>query len=119
MSWREWSNIGVAWPSAARPCWRSRDATCPCLRLGHATHRLFVKHTMSAIKHHWPEYAIEAAGLGLFMLSACVFATLLEHPQSLVRQAIADAHLRRILMGLAMGSTAAALVYSRAGKRSG
>ena len=67
---------------------------------------------LAALKHHWPEYLMEAAGLGLFMLSACVFATLLEHPASPVRQAISDPIQRRILMGLAMGLTAVSLVYS-------
>jgi aquaporin Z len=28
-----------------------------------------------ALRRHWPEYLIEAAGLGLFMVSACVFGT--------------------------------------------
>jgi aquaporin Z len=74
---------------------------------------------LAAIREHWPEYLIEAAGLGLFMISACLFATLLEHPGSPVRQAFADATLRRIPMGLAMGATAAAIVYSRWGQRSG
>ena len=72
-----------------------------------------------ALARHWPEYLIEAAGLGLFMVSACLFATVLEHPGSPVRQAIADARLRRIPMGLAMGATAMAIVYSRWGQRSG
>ncbi len=31
-----------------------------------------------ALSRHWPEYLMEAAGLGAFMLSACVFAALLE-----------------------------------------
>ena len=35
-----------------------------------------------ALQHHWPEYLMEAAGLGIFMLSACIFGTLLEHPAS-------------------------------------
>jgi hypothetical protein len=35
-----------------------------------------------ALKRHWPEYLMEAAGLGLFMLSACIFATILGHPSS-------------------------------------
>ena len=73
----------------------------------------------AALKHHWPEYLMEAAGLGLFMLSACVFATLLEHPASPVRQAISDPILRRIPMGLAMGLTAVSIVYSPWGKQSG
>jgi len=74
---------------------------------------------LAALRQHWPEYLIEATGLGLFMVSACVFATLLEHPGSPVRQAITDATLRRIPMGLAMGATAMAIVYSRWGQRSG
>jgi len=62
---------------------------------------------------------IEAAALALFMVSACLFATLLEHPNSPVRRAVTDAMLRRIPMGLAMGATAAAVIYSRWGQRSG
>jgi hypothetical protein len=27
----------------------------------------------TALRGHWPEYLIEAAGLGLFMLVACAF----------------------------------------------
>ena len=73
----------------------------------------------SAIARHWPEYLIEAAGLGFFMISACGFGVLLEHPASPVRQAVGDPLLRRILMGLAMGLTAAGIIYSRWGKRSG
>ena len=62
---------------------------------------------------------MEAAGLGLFMISACVFGTLLEHPASPVRQAIADPVLRRFLIGLAMGLTAVSIIYSPWGKQSG
>lgn len=71
------------------------------------------------VRRHWPEYLIEAALLGLFMLSACSFVVLLEHPASPAHRAIPDSRLRRLLMGLAMGSTAAALIYSPWGKRSG
>jgi len=74
---------------------------------------------LGALRQHWPEYLIEAAGLGLFMVSACLFATLLEHPSSPVRQTLMNAMLRRIPMGLAMGLTAVAIVYSRWGQRSG
>lgn len=72
-----------------------------------------------ALLHHWPEYLIEAAGLGLFMVSACGFGVLLEHPDSPLRQAIASPFLRRVLMGIAMGLTAIGIIYSRWGKRSG
>ena len=35
-----------------------------------------------ALKHHWPEYLIEGTCLGLFMISAFTFGTILEHPAS-------------------------------------
>ena len=66
-----------------------------------------------------PEYAIEAALLGTFMVSACGFVVLLEHPGSAVHQALPLPGMRRALMGLAMGSTAVALIYSSWGRRSG
>jgi len=68
---------------------------------------------------HLPEYAIEALLLGTFMLSACGFGVLLEHPGSMVHQALPDPFLRRALMGGAMGLTAVALIYSPWGGRSG
>jgi aquaporin Z len=71
------------------------------------------------LRLHWPEYLAEAIGLGLFMISASVFASLIEHPASPVRQAVSNAMLRRLLMGLAMGATAVALIYSPIGARSG
>jgi aquaporin Z len=70
-------------------------------------------------REHWPEYAIEAALLGTFMLSACVFAALLFYPGWPAARLIADPFQRRILMGIAMGATAVALNYSPWGKRSG
>jgi aquaporin Z len=72
-----------------------------------------------ALKNHWPEYLIEACGLGLFMISACVFTALLFHPSSVVGRMVTDPTLRRVLMGTAMGLTAAAIIYSPWGKRSG
>lgn len=68
---------------------------------------------------HLPEYLMEAAELALFMISACLFTALLEHPASPVRAAIPDALARRGLMGFAMGATAVAIVFSPLGKRSG
>jgi aquaporin Z len=62
---------------------------------------------------------MEGTELGLFMISACAFGVLLWHPASLVQQAIAEPFLRRVLMGLAMGATAIAIIYSPIGKRSG
>jgi len=72
-----------------------------------------------ALREHWPEYLIEAWGLGTFMVSAGICATLLEYPGSPVHRAIADPDLRRWLMGTAMGLTAIAIIYSPWGKRSG
>jgi len=69
---------------------------------------------------HWPEYLMEVAGLGAFMVSAATMATVLEHPASPVHALLASSPMvRRALMGLAMGLTAAALVYSPWGRRSG
>ena len=70
-----------------------------------------------ALRAHWPEYAMEAAELGLFMVSACFFTVLLEHPASPVRPA--NALLRHFFEGLAMGLTLLALIFSPWGKRSG
>jgi len=72
-----------------------------------------------ALANHWPEYLMEGAALGLFMISACVFTVLLEHPSSWLHQAIPSPVLRRLLNGVAMGCTAIGLIYSPWGKRSG
>jgi aquaporin Z len=74
---------------------------------------------INALRHHWPEYLMEAAGLGIFMISAGIFATLLEYPQSPVHQVISNPLVRRFLMGCAMGLTAAAIIYSPWGQQSG
>jgi len=73
-----------------------------------------------ALRTHWPEYCIEAAALGVFMVSACVFAVALEYPGSPVHRSLEGAaFLRHVLMGLAMGSTAVGLIRSPWGQRSG
>jgi aquaporin Z len=68
---------------------------------------------------HWPEYVSEGLGLGLFMISACTFGTVLTHPESPIVRLVGNPTLLRALMGMAMGSTAAVLIYSKFGKRSG
>lgn len=73
----------------------------------------------SALRQHWPEYLIEGWALGMFMVSAGVFTTLFEYPGSPVRHAVEDADTRRVLIGIAMGLTAIALIYSPWGQRSG
>src|SRR5262249_15863499 len=72
-----------------------------------------------ALAAHWPEYLMEAAGLGLFMISACAFTVLLEHPASAIHQALPVPWLRRFCIGVAMGLTAISIIYSPWGKRSG
>jgi aquaporin Z len=72
---------------------------------------------LAALRTHWPEFLMEGAELGLFMVSACVFTVLLEHPSSPARPA--SVLLRHFLEGLAMGLTLLALIFSPWGKRSG
>jgi aquaporin Z len=72
-----------------------------------------------ALKRHWPEYLMEAAGLGVFMVSASVFTILLYHPASPVLGTLPAEFPRRVLVGIAMGLTAIGIIYSPWGKRSG
>lgn len=74
---------------------------------------------MSAVKKHWPEYLMEAAGLGIFMVSASVSTILLYHPASPALRVLPEEFPRRVLMGLAMGLTAIGIIYSPWGKQSG
>lgn len=71
------------------------------------------------MKLNLPEYALEAVELCLFMLSACTFAILLQHPASPLTQQQTFPLLPRVLMGVAMGGTAASIIYSPIGVRSG
>ncbi|MDQ2768069.1 MAG: aquaporin [Gemmatimonadota bacterium] len=71
------------------------------------------------IVFHWREYLIEGFALTTFMISACVFGTLLWHPGSPAHAHVPDGLARRALMGAAMGATLIALAYSPWGKRSG
>src|SRR5262249_46293006 len=70
---------------------------------------------MGSSQTHWREYSIEAICLGLFMVSATGFASLFQHPAS----PLAGWNPHRIPMGIAMGLTAMALIYSPLGRRSG
>jgi len=83
-------------------------------RTGHWT-----DNAKQAFTQHWPEYMIEGVCLGLFMISACAFSALMEHPASPVRANVMNADARRFLIGLAMGMTAILLIYSPMGRRSG
>ena len=74
---------------------------------------------VDALRHHWPEYLMEAAGLGLVMVAAGLFATLLWYPGSPVAEALPDGVMRRALMGLIMGLAVIAIIYSPWGQQSG
>jgi aquaporin Z len=100
-----------------RPSLNGRaSAVVPRAGLSPASH---FRTAASALSRHWPEYSMEAAELGLFMLSACLFTALLQHPDSPVRTLLPDPFLRRALTGMAMAGTAIALVFSPWGKQSG
>jgi len=62
---------------------------------------------------------MEVGELGCYLFMACVFATLVHHPESALRQSVPSSVARRALMGLAMGATTVAIVMSPWGKRSG
>jgi aquaporin Z len=74
---------------------------------------------MALRRSHWPEYLIEAGALCCFMISACVFGTLLGHASSPVVRAVGSPVARRVMMGTLMGLTAIAIVHSPWGRRSG
>lgn len=74
---------------------------------------------MENFRKHLPEYLMEAALLGLFLIVAGVFTILFEYPYSPIHQALPNGDLRRFLIGIAMGATAIALIYSPWGGQSG
>jgi aquaporin Z len=74
---------------------------------------------IDALRRHYPEYLMEAAALGLFMVSACGFGALLWYPGSPLAGLVPDGVGRRALMGVAMGLTAVGIIYSPWGQQSG
>lgn len=72
---------------------------------------------LDSLKKHWREYLIEAAGLGAFMVSACMFGVLLFNPSMPTSEL--SLIFRNVLMGAAMGATAILIICSPFGKRSG
>lgn len=62
---------------------------------------------------------MEAGELGLYMLLACAFATLLQHPASPVQHFIGSSLARRALYGFAMGATVIGIITTPWGKQSG
>ena len=74
---------------------------------------------LDALTHHWPEYILDGALLGLYLFIACVAVVVLNHPASTVARQVNGRFSRRVLMGVLMGLTAVALIYSPWGQRSG
>jgi aquaporin Z len=72
-----------------------------------------------SLKQNWKVYTMEAVCLGLFMVSASIFATLLEYPASPIHRTIPNGSIRNIFMGFAMGLSAVLIIYSPMGKLSG
>lgn len=72
---------------------------------------------INTIRRHYPEYLMEAAGLGIFMVAAAVITAAVVHPSSPISQS--DPLLQRSLIGIGMGLTAISLIYSPWGKQSG
>lgn len=58
---------------------------------------------LDALKIHWRDYLLEAAGLMVFMLGAGLFTTLFMYPGSPVATAIPSDLLKRVGLGLCMG----------------
>ena len=76
------------------------------------------QNMVKAFQKHWPEYLMEAAELGMFMVSACMFASPLEHPASPVAEALPYPTVQRFLIGIAMGLTVVAIIDSPWGRQS-
>jgi aquaporin Z len=74
---------------------------------------------MNALRRHYPEYLMEAGGLGFLMIAASVVTAILQHPDSPIHQAITNPLLRRFVIGVAIGLTVIAIIYSPWGKQSG
>jgi aquaporin Z len=71
------------------------------------------------LSEHWPEYLIEAALLGLYMMAAGTFAVILQAPLLPIHIWVRSPFIRRLLYGVAMGAVSIGLVYSPWGRRSG
>ncbi|MBS1510936.1 MAG: aquaporin [Bacteroidetes bacterium] len=64
------------------------------------------------LQKHYRWYLMEALGLGIFMVSACFFTAMLEHPSTQWHKAIPDATVRLVCIAVAMGATAIVIFYS-------
>ncbi|MDA8563346.1 aquaporin [Mariniblastus sp.] len=74
----------------------------------------------ASLRKHWPEYLMEATELGLLVFMACASAAFCHHPDSPIAHLV-EGHslLQRLAIGVTMGLTMIAIIYSPMGKRSG
>src|SRR5262249_2297018 len=82
-------------------------------------HRRLGLQMTSCIRDHWPEYLRDAAGLGAFMIPACVFTVLVMHPASPGALWMADPVWKGALIGIGRVLPAIGLIYTPWGKQSG
>ncbi len=61
---------------------------------------------------HYKWYFMEAFGLAIFMVSACFFTAMLEHPAAPWHNISFNSHSRLVIIALAMGLTALFIFYS-------
>ena len=73
----------------------------------------------AALRRHWPEYAIEAGFLALFLLAAGIVTAWFESPASPWHAALPDPLVRRLLTALTCGLVVATMIHSSWGRRSG
>ena len=73
---------------------------------------------VASLRLHWPEYLMEAGELTLYLFFTCLFATLLQHPASPVRNLVMSGIVRRALVALAVAATIIAIIMSSWGKQS-
>jgi len=72
-----------------------------------------------AFKDNWRLYVYESVELAAFMIAACFATVWLFDPAYPVLHLLPSSALRRLLMGIAMGTTAVLIIQSPFGKRSG
>jgi aquaporin Z len=72
-----------------------------------------------SLADRWPEYLIEASLLGCFMAATCFLVVAFESPLLWSFAYVPSARIRTAVLALAIGLTAALLIHSPWGKRSG
>ena len=71
------------------------------------------------LRRHWPEFAVEAGFLAVFVLAAGIVSAWLESPGGISAALWPDPIVRRLFAGIAMGLVLTAMIYSTWGRRSG